>query len=152
VFGVVSGKPVANEKLFVHVIAKNTGSTPALKLRVNVYYQVVPRGKEPDFSLDARIATATHFSEGVLGAGRELENEVHVCFGEVNDSQTVTRKDISEFKKSVFFVIGNLTYEDIFGVRHWATMCSFLEQPDGEYGTYKSHNECDLEGTSLVET
>jgi hypothetical protein len=132
-----SGMFAAGQPLDIRISQKNTGRTPALNLKGVTERTTVPVNKDgntfnpPDFSYKGTPS---------VSAGNLPPDGV--VFGDFQAPFTSDDFDRVINLKVRIYLHGRIEYDDVFGVHHWLTFCSFL-LPGGAYAVCAYHNEID---------
>jgi hypothetical protein len=135
----IRGQAVIGQPYTIWVDLKNTGKTPAKKFNATFMSQGIDvSDKNPDFlkALDA-ATDSTMFGllapDGVFSAPMP-----------VNKGAVFTQEDFDAItsRKGILLLFGKVTYEDIFGGKHWTVFC-YRCFPDNSYRVYSTFNDTD---------
>jgi hypothetical protein len=130
-----SGTWTVGQPLDVRIKQRNTGRTPALNLRSAVSRVGVEAEngifKAPVFSYKA----AQYVPSGNLTPDGEIFSDFVAPFTTEDQNRIVSMK-------VRIYIHGRLEYDDVFGVHHWLTFCSFL-LPGQAFAICPYHNEMD---------
>ena len=126
--------PIPNQPFSITIQIRNTGKTPARKVRTSIYFQDLNAGEIPDFSNDS----STPYGVKSLAPDERDDRTIDV-FTPVTQAQL----DDWKFQKKVFWIAGKIFYQDIFGCEHWTTFCYEWHENLKGYTDYKIHNETD---------
>jgi hypothetical protein len=143
---VEGGRPAVGQTLTPTIVFKNIGKTPAREVRIRHRYAPVQRGYRPHYPqfesdyqpIDGLDAPAVLPPEGVGSIG-------HVLRSTDNITPLVFTEDIiQKWSKGEFavYLLGRITYRDIFDHPHWMTYC-FIYTPQGEHMVCEQNNDFD---------
>jgi len=134
-------KPItAGEKIECELHFTNTGNTPAIN--VSAVYTVLSGTK--DFDVVSYVESHTgRFDRGIPSRGPVPPNAtvlVKALYGEAITEDTAAKVKNG---KLVFYVFGDITYDDIFGERHQTRYCFIVDPATAGLRTYKEYNSMD---------
>jgi hypothetical protein len=144
----VSGAPNVGEPFRVTITIRNTGKTPAKKVRIVPVVDPRPDGSPPDFEKKVE-ETAKSYESGPYGIVSNAVVPPSATSGSTITASKgpLTAAGLETLKgQQRVFVYGKITYEDIFGVSHWVTFCNVLMQTEAggwEYMAYSAYNDAD---------
>ena len=138
IVGIDATPPSLNQPFAVTVQAKNTGKTPAKKVRSSVYFQDLNAGEMPDFSRDG-----FSYPSGARSVTLVPPNAPYVTRTDIFDAITQAQLDDWKSRKKIFWVAGKIFYEDIFDCKHWTTFCFYLHPSLQGYSSHEEHNDAD---------
>ena len=135
--------PQVGTALTVIVTFKNTGRTPARKMRGYTVVEPIDRNSAPDFS----YTNDQYFEAGTIAPGAVHGPGVPATIDK-NTRQPIPLPqagfDVLQSGAQKMYVHGRIDYEDIFHVPHWLTFCAMLIVPfNGHFGFCREHNETD---------
>jgi hypothetical protein len=126
----------AGKPLDIRVTFKNTGRTPALKVRAATYRTTIPTEVSSIFVLPDRVYAAKGYvSQGTIDPDSTRYADLVYSLTE----EDVRRIDHIEVR---IYVYGRIEYEDVFGTPRWTTFCTFL-LPGGDFALCNKNNEID---------
>jgi hypothetical protein len=105
----------------ITTVFSNSGQTPALNVVTQVWHDVKGIGQQIAFNQPPLPKDA---SRSVLAPDSEITHDVIVY-------DTVTPNEIGVLQAGygIIYILGRVTYDDVFGQSHWATFCLFV-RPD----------------------
>ena len=128
-----NGMWAAGQPFLIRTNKQNTGRTPALNVRSDSRIQNVAQTNRkltfPKFSFDNY-----HYSGNIV-PGESSYSDITGTF------RPEDRQDVLSHKTRTF-VFGRIEYDDVFGVHHWLTYCSYL-LVGGAFATCDRNNEMD---------
>jgi hypothetical protein len=136
---------------FTYQVA-NQGKTPAIHvdIKIRAVFQP-PRGKL-DFSYPTP-PRLTNIKWGLISAGSIIptdeQSKVHPLGISVRDDNgrilLAGQSDIDDYNlhRKILIVYGKLTYQDVFGVRHWRTFCYFASPRALDEVTNSGNIQCE---------
>lgn len=127
----VSGKPEVGKPFDVYLALKNTGRTPAKNVTIYSSYDPEPVGHAPNFGLIGEP----------INVGFVSPNAVHFFIVHPSRGKNITKEQMPVIDTFTLFVHGILTYQDIYGRKHWFTYCLSMEKDGSRYDYYSSHND-----------
>jgi hypothetical protein len=133
----ISGKSEVGKQLTITVSFKNTGRTPAKKVRIRSVAEGIPKNEFPNF---AKEKTVVQESKGI--AFPQAEIFATLPLSKYKNLEENTLKAIMN-ADTIIYVYGILEYDDIFKRHHWITFCYYLRPNESRYGAYKEHNDTD---------
>jgi hypothetical protein len=103
------------EQLRVSVKFVNSGKTPALHLSEAAAWLLLPASQQPD--LPNALLGHVSATNGVVAPGSPRTDSVAVG--------SVTQDDINALNSGayVFYIVGQMNYEDVFGEKHQTNYC-----------------------------
>jgi hypothetical protein len=112
-----------SETVFINVLFKNYGSTPALRVCIQTQFETVR--KSPDKHV------APHLDQ--IQARTTLPGFVLQPGGESFMTAPITGKAIADIRERNvdLYSYGRIDYDDAFGIAHWTTFCSLLTTGGG---------------------
>jgi hypothetical protein len=113
----------------------NTGRTPAKKSAVWFAVETTRNGELPTFA---------YTDEQRFKAQPTIPPVFPLLLGS-EITFRIDRADWEQLKQGqlLVFVHGKVTYEDVFGIDHWMTMCLVFEPSISNFRLYDRHNETD---------
>jgi hypothetical protein len=124
------------------LIIKNTGKTPARKVKPSLFYEVL--APDVTFSPQAFIPpSASQRTVVVLQPSMPFELTVTVRTKDDLADERITKHDLDTLKmgKMRFYLHGRLEYEDIFGVSHFTTYCFYMSASLDEFTGCSTYND-----------
>lgn len=136
----VNGEPTANEIWKINIVYRNSGRTPARNLRGHTVFDPIKRGDEPHFSYAGK--------PGFKGGMMTPSGDYSVTLIPTRDKSTgkpvkMTQPILDEMTAGAEkdFVHGEITYDDVFGCRHWMTFCYFWNVDMSVFSACTPHND-----------
>lgn len=122
------------EKTQFGFLLTNSGKTPAMKCMFKIAATVLPVGSEfvPKYGKVRGLPTV-----GVLQPGAKMPLETLPSTGVA----TKEHIDILRSGKMVFYIFGEIKYEDVFRVPHTTTFCVFVKPNLSELASCNTYNE-----------
>lgn len=124
------------EKSTFEVILKNIGKTPAHVTNVKTYLRIIKTGEKPDLAKDAIISSTKNpfimFPETTRTTGDNL-----------TEIFTKERLEAIESRQVTLYILGVISYKDIFGQLHWTEFCESLDSNLSSFSTCPFYNETD---------
>lgn len=143
---VIEGTPAMGCQFIPSVTIQNTGKTPALHLEASMRLLRLKRGesvtlKNTDFPYKRNENGAD--STALLPAGGEFTVSEPLPDPVTQQPIIITQTMVEEFNRGdyVLFVLGYVTYRDIFRRSHWLQFCG--EYKDGKFSVCKDGNNID---------
>jgi hypothetical protein len=144
----VSGAPNVGEPFRVTITIRNTGKTPAKKVRIIPVVDPRADGSPPDFEKTVEDTAKSHetgpygiVSDAVVPPSATSGSTITASKGALTPAALEALKG-----QQRVFVYGKITYEDVFGVPHWVKFCNVLMQTEAggwEYMAYSAYNDAD---------
>lgn len=125
----------ANETGRITLTVKNTGPTPALNTSIQFWHDVKARGQAVSFQVPAPLPMA---SRSVIFPGETRVANINVV-------RDFTPQEIGRLTSGdiTIYVLGRITYEDVFDRSHTTDLCLFIREDlvrDGYCDQYNAAN------------
>ena len=124
------------EKSTFEVIVKNIGKTPAYVTNVRTYLRIIKTGEKPDLAKEAIISSTKNpfimFPETTRTTGDDL-----------TEIFTKERFEAIESRQLTLYIMGVISYKDIFGQLHWTEFCESLDTNLISFSPCPFYNETD---------
>ncbi len=124
---IVRGPVEAEKQIKASVEIVNTGRTPAKNLKVAARFDF---GGVPDFTkVDGvkRTSSVVVFPQQKIFLNRAL--------ADIDVAQKVIAGEVT------LYILGKVTYDDVFNRRQWFTFCYFYDPTTKKYKAYEKHND-----------
>jgi hypothetical protein len=115
---------------------KNTGKTPAIRMRSVTYRTAVSKNQSPDLSLPPPVYKRRDF---VFGGSLQPDS---MSYADMVFNMTTEDVERIDNMKARVYVYGRIEYEDVSGMAHWVNFCTFL-LPGGDFAICPKYNEMD---------
>lgn len=124
------------EKSTFEVILKNIGKTPAHVTNVRTYLRIIKTGEKPVLDKEAIISSTKNpfimFPETTRTTGDNL-----------TEIFTKERFEAIESRQATLYILGVISYKDIFGQLHWTEFCESLDPNLSSFSPCPFYNETD---------
>jgi hypothetical protein len=135
---ITSDKPEEGKKFRFHVTVKNSGKTFAKNVNVSAMSDLVEKSSEP---LVTYMTTAIerHIPENLLLS----PNGEGSSWFESPNVQPFTQEQVAQIESGdkTLFIVGKISYLDIFNCQHWTTFCQYYVPGNAAFAVYKKYNE-----------
>jgi hypothetical protein len=140
---IMQGVPAADQPFIINTVIKNTGKTFAKNtLSTQGYYFSTDKPDikriDTEFSKIRQNLDSVRYSSVLLAPGARYENTYVLNHGEKIDLESFD--DIMQ-KRLFVYVLGRITYDDVFGGSHWLTYCMVFDADTKTFAAYKEFND-----------
>jgi hypothetical protein len=141
----INDPPVhVGSRLVATIVLTNSGKTPALDVATLASIEFVDKDAilNPHYQIDK----TDQVSRSVIQPGmKEIITTLPVSSPTGSGAGTMGTKDFTEIQsgKSIVYVFGKITYRDVFGGKHFATFCGFLNRNMTTLRPCKTYSQAD---------
>lgn len=133
--------PQAGQRFNVKIIVTNTGKTFAKNVRVSSFSRSVPRDQPvPNFAEEVEagnVRIGEDRSVGIMAPNATYTSPL-ITEGGISAATT------EDFRRgrTILYIFGRITYDDIFDCPHWTTFCSVMDR-NGDCSVFGNLNDAD---------
>ena len=117
-------------------MTKNTGRTPAIRIKSAIKRNTISKDASPALTLPPPVYKSDDY---LVGGNLDPESASYSDF-----VLTPTQKEVEQINNLSLrlYVHGRIQYDDVFEIQHWMTFCTFL-LPGGDFAICPKYNEMD---------
>jgi hypothetical protein len=131
---------IVGKRIVAYLDFRNTGKTPAKKATARYRMEILDYNEGPTFNYNEPPSRSGWYSQTILPTQEPLKLGVsdiqNVPGSNKTEPRILTQELADRFKnKKVWLAVeGKVTYEDIFGYKHWITTCDYrFDMANGDF-------------------